>query len=143
MLTNISSPRSQVNRKELYEKNQIRKGATIGANVTIICGVTIGRYAFVAAGAVVTKDVPNYGLVIGNPARRVGWMSMHGHSLEKADSDGTYVCRYNEMRYREDNGRLSCCDLKETMPLPVELRKGKKHTVPTNNLLIFVILIKF
>ena len=72
VLTNVTNPRSQVNRRDLYEKTLIRRGATIGANATIVCGVTIGRYAFVAAGAVVTKDVPDYALVVGNPARQRG-----------------------------------------------------------------------
>jgi len=81
VLTNVSNPRSQVNRHSLYEKTLIRRGATIGANATIVCGVTLGRYCFVGAGAVVTKDVPDYGLVLGNPARQKGWMSRHGHIL--------------------------------------------------------------
>ena len=72
VLTNVTNPRSQVNRHSLYERTLIRRGATIGANATIVCGVTIGRYAFVAAGAVVTKDVPDYALVLGNPARQKG-----------------------------------------------------------------------
>ena len=82
VLTNVTNPRSQVNRHALYEKTTLRRGCTIGANATIVCGTTIGRYAFVAAGSVVTKDVPDYALVMGNPARQVGWMSRHGHRLD-------------------------------------------------------------
>jgi UDP-2-acetamido-3-amino-2,3-dideoxy-glucuronate N-acetyltransferase len=84
VLTNVSNPRSQVNRKSLYERTLLRRGATIGANATIVCGITIGQYAFVAAGSVVTADVPDYALVMGNPARQKGWMSRHGHRLVPA-----------------------------------------------------------
>jgi UDP-2-acetamido-3-amino-2,3-dideoxy-glucuronate N-acetyltransferase len=84
VLTNVTNPRSQVNRHNLYEQTLIKQGATIGANATILCGVAIGRYAFIGAGAVVTKDVPDYGLVLGNPARQKGWMSRHGHILNRA-----------------------------------------------------------
>src|SRR6185436_5239141 len=92
VLTNVSNPRSQVNRHSLYEKTVLKRGATVGANATIVCGTSIGRYAFVAAGSVVTKDVPDYALVMGNPARRAGWMSRHGHRLEPPDADGISRC---------------------------------------------------
>ena len=82
VFTNITNPRSQVSRRHLYEKTLIRRGATIGANATIICGTTIGRYAFIGAGAVVRSDVPDYALMLGVPARQTGWMSRHGHRLE-------------------------------------------------------------
>ena len=81
VLTNITNPRSQVKRKTLYEKTLIRRGSTIGANATIVCGVTLGRYCFVGAGSVVTKDVPDYGLVLGNPGKLSGYMSRHGHKF--------------------------------------------------------------
>jgi UDP-2-acetamido-3-amino-2,3-dideoxy-glucuronate N-acetyltransferase len=81
VLTNVTNPRSQVSRHSLYEKTLIRRGATLGANCTIVCGVTLGRYCFIAAGSVVTKDVPDYALMVGNPARQKGWMSRHGHIL--------------------------------------------------------------
>src|SRR5207237_8227077 len=81
VLTNVTNPRSQVNRHSLYERTVLKRGSTIGANATIVCGATIGRYAFVGAGSVVTKNVPDYALVVGNPARQVGWMSRHGHRL--------------------------------------------------------------
>lgn len=127
VLTNVSNPRSQVNRHSLYEKTLIKRGATIGANATIVCGVTIGRYAFVSAGSVVTKDVPDYGLVMGNPARRVGWMSRHGHRLQSLENDGTARCPETGFRYQEISpGTLRCLDLSEDAPLPAELSRGTK-----------------
>jgi UDP-2-acetamido-3-amino-2,3-dideoxy-glucuronate N-acetyltransferase len=126
VLTNVSNPRSQVNRHSLYEKTVIRRGATIGANSTIVCGTTIGRYAFVAAGAVVTRDVPDYALVKGNPARQTGWMSRHGQVL-RADETGIFRCPEAGLRYELDGaGRLHCLDLDEEAPLPLELARGKK-----------------
>jgi UDP-2-acetamido-3-amino-2,3-dideoxy-glucuronate N-acetyltransferase len=126
VLTNVSNPRSQVNRHNLYEKTTIRRGATIGANATIVCGVTIGRYAFVAAGAVVTKDVPDYSLVKGNPARQAGWMSRHAQLLQ-ADDAGIFRCPETGLRYKlEGEGKLRCLDLHEDAPLPAELARGKK-----------------
>jgi len=119
VFTNISNPRSQIVRRHLYEKTLIRKGATIGANATIVCGSTIGRYAFIAAGAVVTCDVPDYALMMGVPARQVGWMSRHGHRLGKPDSQGIMVCPESGLRYREvEPGVLRCLDLDESAPLP-------------------------
>src|SRR6267378_2759218 len=125
VLTNVTNPRAQVNRHSLYETTRLRRGCTIGANATIVCGVVIGRYAFVGAGSVVTKDVPDFALVVGNPARQVGWMSRHGHRLESPDSDGVMVCRESGYRYREiEPGVLRCLDLNEEAPLPAELSKG-------------------
>lgn len=124
VLTNVTNPRSQVNRHSLYEKTLIRRGATIGANSTIVCGVTIGRYAFVAAGAVVTKDVPDYALVLGNPARQKGWMSRHGHFL-KAGENAVLTCPESGFHYQEsDDNRLCCMDLDENQSLPPDLSKG-------------------
>ncbi len=118
VLTNVSNPRSQIVRKKLYEKTVFRRGATIGANATIVCGVKIGRYGFVAAGAVVTADVPDYGLMMGNPARRVGWMSRHGVRLNKPDKEGIMICSESGYHYREiDAGILICLDLDEEQPL--------------------------
>jgi len=91
VFTNIVNPRSAVNRKDKYATTVVRKGATIGANATIICGHEIGAYAFVGAGAVVTKQVPDYALVVGNPSRLVGWMSEYGHKL-LFDSNGFATC---------------------------------------------------
>lgn len=123
VLTNVSNPRSQVLRKHLYEKTLIRRGATIGANATIVCGTEIGRYAFVAAGAVVTRDVPDYALMLGNPARQRGWMSRHGHRLNP-DAEGLAVCPESGLRYVLSDGRLRCLDLDEDSPLPPELARG-------------------
>ncbi len=75
----MTNPRSQVNRHALYERTLIRRGATVGANATIVCGIELGRYSFIGAGAVVAQSVPDYALMVGNPARKVGWMSRHGH----------------------------------------------------------------
>jgi UDP-2-acetamido-3-amino-2,3-dideoxy-glucuronate N-acetyltransferase len=127
VLTNVSNPRSQVNRHSLYEPTVLRRGCSIGANATIVCGVTIGRYAFIGAGTVVTKDVPDYALVIGNPGRPVGWMSRHGHRLGTADSSGIMRCPESGYRYKETApGVLRCLDLEEEAPLPAELSKGTK-----------------
>jgi UDP-2-acetamido-3-amino-2,3-dideoxy-glucuronate N-acetyltransferase len=127
VLTNVTNPRSQVNRHSLYERTVLKRGCTIGANATIVCGVTIGRYAFVAAGSVVTKDVPDYALVMGNPARQAAWMSRHGHRLGDPDSDGVRRCPENRFRYKEiEPGVLRCLDLDEEATLPAELSKGTK-----------------
>ncbi len=126
VLTNVTNPRSQVVRRGLYEKTILRRGASIGANATIVCGVEIGRYAFVAAGAVVAKDVPDYALVCGVPGRQIGWMSRHGHRL-KADKDAIMVCPESGYRYKEaPSGVVRCLDLDEETPLPAELAAGKK-----------------
>jgi UDP-2-acetamido-3-amino-2,3-dideoxy-glucuronate N-acetyltransferase len=124
VLTNVSNPRSQINRHALYEATTLRRGCTIGANATIVCGVAIGRYAFIGAGTVVTRDVPDYALVLGNPGRQVGWMSRHGHRLEPS-SDGVMTCPESGYRYREASPRvLRCLDLDEEAPLPAESSKG-------------------
>jgi UDP-2-acetamido-3-amino-2,3-dideoxy-glucuronate N-acetyltransferase len=127
VLTNVTNPRSQVNRHSLYEASWLKRGCTIGANATIVCGVTIGRYAFVGAGSVVTKNVPDFALVVGNPARQVGWMSRHGHRLQSPDSDSIMLCPESGYRYREiEPGVLRCLDLDEEAPLPTGLSKGTK-----------------
>jgi len=127
VLTNVTNPRSQVNRHNLYEKTIFRRGATVGANATIVCGVELGRYSFIAAGAVVTKNVPDYALVMGAPAKQVGWMSRHGHRLGAADRDGVMICPESGYRYQEDpSGRLRCLDLDEEAPLPSNLAIGTR-----------------
>jgi UDP-2-acetamido-3-amino-2,3-dideoxy-glucuronate N-acetyltransferase len=119
VLTNIVNPRSEIVRRHMYEKTIIRKGASVGANATIVCGSTIGRYAFIAAGAVVTKDVPDYALMIGVPARRTAWMSRHGFRLGAPDADGVMTCPFSGMHYKEvQPDLLRCLDLDETAPLP-------------------------
>ncbi len=103
VFTNISNPRSSIVRRDKYEKTLVKRGASIGANATVLCGHTIGAYAFIGAGAVVTKDVPDYALVVGNPARQTGWMSEFGHKLI-FNKEGTAVCKESGEVYRlEDN----------------------------------------
>jgi UDP-2-acetamido-3-amino-2,3-dideoxy-glucuronate N-acetyltransferase len=127
VLTNVTNPRSQVNRHSLYEKTIFRRGATVGANATIVCGIELGRYCFIGAGAVVAKDVPDYALMIGNPARRAGWMSRHGHRLKDADAEGVMRCPESGFRYKEARpGVLRCLDLDEEAPLPQGLSAGSK-----------------
>lgn len=125
VFTNVSNPRSQVLRHSLYETTLIRRGATICANATIVCGTTIGRYAFIAAGAVVTKDVPDYGFVRGVPARLVGYMSRHAQPLKNPDANGVMVCSESGLRYQKTAEGLRCLDLSEDEPLPAELAIGK------------------
>ena len=125
VLTNVTNPRSQVKRHSLYEKTILRRGASVGANATIVCGITIGRYAFIAAGAVVAKDVPDYAMMMGVPARQHGWVSRHGHRLGQPDADGVLVCPESKFRYKEVSpGLLKCLDLDEEAPLPAELAVG-------------------
>jgi UDP-2-acetamido-3-amino-2,3-dideoxy-glucuronate N-acetyltransferase len=106
VFTNVINPRSAVNRKDQYARTRVKQGATIGANATIVCGHDIGRYAFVGAGAVVTREVPDYALVLGNPARHVGWMSEYGHKLQ-FDEKGTALCKESGDKYVLKNGVVS------------------------------------
>jgi UDP-2-acetamido-3-amino-2,3-dideoxy-glucuronate N-acetyltransferase len=127
VLTNVTNPRSQVNRHSLYETTFLKRGCTVGANATIVCGVTIGRYAFIGAGSVVTKSAPDFALMLGNPARQVGWMSRHGHRLNAPDADGVMRCPESGHRYRElEPGVLRCLDLDEETPLSLDLSVGKQ-----------------
>ncbi len=104
VFTNIRNPRSAVNRKDQYVTTLVKHGATIGANATIVCGITIGEFGFIGAGAVVVKDVPAYALILGNPGRRVGWMSEFGHRLE-FNEEGIAVCPESGDRYRLIDGK--------------------------------------
>ena len=106
VFTNVINPRSAIARKNEYKPTLVQKGATIGANATIVCGITIGRFAFVGAGAVVTKNIPDFALVVGNPARKTGWMSEYGHKL-KFNSEGLAVCPESQEQYNLENGRVS------------------------------------
>lgn len=106
VFTNVTNPRSAVNRRGQYAKTIVGKGASVGANATIVCGHNIGHYAFIGAGAVVTKDVPPYALVIGNPARQTGWMSEFGHKL-KFDKDGIALCPESGQKYRLANNQVT------------------------------------
>jgi UDP-2-acetamido-3-amino-2,3-dideoxy-glucuronate N-acetyltransferase len=98
VFTNIKNPRSAIIRKDQYSRTLVKKGASIGANATIVCGITLGEFAFIGAGAVVVKDVPPYALILGNPGRRVGWMSEFGHRLE-FDGEGIAVCPESGEKY--------------------------------------------
>ena len=106
VFTNVINPRSAVNRKSEYARTLVKKGASIGANATIVCGHDIGAFAFIGAGAVVTRDVPDYALVIGNPARQTGWMSAYGHKL-KFNTEGIAVCPASGESYKLKNGKVS------------------------------------
>jgi UDP-2-acetamido-3-amino-2,3-dideoxy-glucuronate N-acetyltransferase len=106
VFTNVINPRSAVNRRGKYLQTYVCKGATIGANATIICGIRIGPYAFIGAGAVVTHDVPAYALVVGNPARQVGWMSEYGHKLH-FDEKGIAICPESKQKYKLHNNQVT------------------------------------
>lgn len=106
VFTNVINPRSAINRHSQYAKTIVGKGATIGANSTIVCGHDIGEYAFIGAGAVVTKTIPPYALVVGNPARQIGWMSEYGHRLE-FNSDGIAVCQESGQKYQLKENKVT------------------------------------
>jgi UDP-2-acetamido-3-amino-2,3-dideoxy-glucuronate N-acetyltransferase len=106
VFTNVINPRSAVNRRDQYLKTHVGKGASIGANATIVCGHDIGEYAFIGAGAVVTKTVPAFALVVGNPARQTGWMSEYGHKL-KFDANGIAECPESKEKYELKNNKVT------------------------------------
>lgn len=105
VFTNVMNPRSAVNRRDQYSRTVVKKGASIGANATIVCGNDIGQYAFIGAGSVVTKAVPDYALVVGNPARQIGWMSAYGHRLT-FDEHGKAVCPESQEEYQITDGTV-------------------------------------
>lgn len=105
VFTNIVNPRSRIIRKDQYQKTIVRKGASIGANATIICGHNIGAYAFIGAGTVVTKEVPPYALIVGNPGKQIGWMSEYGHRL-LFDEQGLATCPESQESYKLENGNV-------------------------------------
>jgi len=105
VFTNVINPRSAIARKNEYKPTLVQKGATIGANATIVCGVIIGRFAFIGAGSVVTKNISDYALVVGNPARQTGWMSEFGYKL-KFSAEGIAVCPESREKYRLENGKV-------------------------------------
>lgn len=109
VFTNVMNPRSAVNRRDSYLRTHVGKGASIGANATIVCGHDIGAFAFIGAGAVVTKHVPAYALVVGNPARQMGWMSEYGHRLQ-FDTDGRATCPESGQHYQLNNGLVNRID---------------------------------
>jgi UDP-2-acetamido-3-amino-2,3-dideoxy-glucuronate N-acetyltransferase len=119
VFTNVVNPRSEIVRKTEYRATRVGRGASIGANATIVCGATIGRYAFIAAGAVVKRgDVPDYAMMGGVPARQLGWMSRHGFALGAPNAEGHRVCPGSGWRYEEAvPGTLTCIDRHEDAPL--------------------------
>ena len=106
VFTNVINPRSAVNRKSEYARTLVKRGASIGANATIVCGHDIGEFAFIGAGAVVTKTVPAYALIVGNPARQMGWMSEYGQKLH-FDENGMAICPESKEKYKLENGKVS------------------------------------
>lgn len=109
VFTNVYNPRSLIERKDQYRDTIVKKGATLGANCTIVCGVTIGEFAFVGAGAVVNKDVPAYALMVGVPAKQIGWMSQYGEQLElPLEGDGETKCTHTGDLYRLQDGNVTC-----------------------------------
>ena len=106
VFTNVINPRSFIVRKEEFKKTLIKKGASIGANATIVCGNTVGAYAFIGAGAVVIKDVPDYALIVGNPSRQIGWVSKAGHKLE-FNTEGAATCPETKENYHLENNIVS------------------------------------
>lgn len=105
VFTNVINPRSAVNRKAEYMKTIVKKGASIGANATIVCGNDIGRFAFIGAGAVVTKEVPDFALVVGNPSKQIGWVSEYGHRLV-FDEMNVAICKESKQKYKLDNSKV-------------------------------------
>ncbi len=106
VFTNVTNPRSAVNRRGQYSKTTVKRGASIGANATIVCGHDIGEFAFIGAGAVVTKNVPAYALLVGNPAKQLGWMSEYGHRLN-FDKEGIAICPESKEKYQLKDGKVS------------------------------------
>jgi len=106
VFTNVTNPRSAVNRKGQYSKTHVGKGASIGANATIVCGHDIGQFAFIGAGAVVTKDVPSYALVVGNPAKQLGWVGEYGHRL-RFDENNVATCQESKQTYKLENNTVT------------------------------------
>jgi len=119
VFTNVVNPRSQIVRRGQYQRTLLKRGVTLGANATIICGATVGRYAFVGAGAVVRGDVPDYALMLGVPAVPKGWMSRHGYRLSPSGDDGLLICPESGWRYKEvEPCVLRCLSWPEEEPLP-------------------------
>jgi UDP-2-acetamido-3-amino-2,3-dideoxy-glucuronate N-acetyltransferase len=105
VFTNVTNPRSAVNRRGQYAATLVKKGATIGANATVVCGHNIGEYALIGAGAVITKDIAPYALVVGNPSRQIGWVSEYGHRLN-FDGNGIALCPESNQKYKLEDGKV-------------------------------------
>ena len=119
VFTNVINPRSEISRHHEYMHTLVRRGVTIGANATIICGVGVGCYAFIGAGAVVRWDVPAYALVVGNPAKQKGWMGRHGYRLSQLDQPNLWVCPHSGWKYQLENEIMHCLNWPEDRPLPI------------------------
>jgi len=110
VFTNVINPRSAVNRRGQYAKTLVKEGASIGANATIVCGNTIGKYALIGAGAVVTKEAPDYALLVGNPAKQIGWVSEYGHRLNFDDDNNIAICPESTQKYELKNNTVKRID---------------------------------
>lgn len=111
VFTNVHNPRSEIIRKNQYKKTLIKKGATLGANCTIVCGVTIGKFAFIGAGAVISKNVPDYALMVGVPAKQVGWISEYGEKLDlPLNGNKKTICKYTNQKYQLKDNKISLID---------------------------------
>ena len=122
VFTNVINPRSEIVRRDAYQQTTVRQGATIGANSTIMCGISIGRYAFIGAGSLVLRDVPDYGLILGVPGILKGWMSCHGYRLPHPDKNSIMVCPGSGWRYKEIEPLvIKCLDWPEDKPLPITI----------------------
>jgi UDP-2-acetamido-3-amino-2,3-dideoxy-glucuronate N-acetyltransferase len=120
VFTNVLNPRSQIVRRNEFQRTLVRRGATIGANATIICGITIGCYAFIGAGSLVRHDVPDYALILGVPGIQKGWMSRHGHRLQPTSDANILICPDSGWRYQEvELGVVRCLDWPEDKSLPI------------------------
>ncbi len=123
VFTNVTNPRAQIVRKSEFKRTLVRRGATIGANATILCGITIGRYAFIGAGSLVRSNVPDYALIVGVPGVQKGWMSRHGYRMQLTDQAGILVCPHSGWRYQEvEPGVVLCLDWAEDKPLADDVR---------------------
>jgi UDP-2-acetamido-3-amino-2,3-dideoxy-glucuronate N-acetyltransferase len=118
VFTNVINPRSHIARRDEYKRTLVKQGATLGANCTVVCGVTIGQYAFIGAGAVVVKDVPDFALVVGNPGGIIGWMCMCGHRIDFEQGDGPGVCRVCRQQYTKTGGVVRPKDHQRTAGVP-------------------------
>ena len=121
VFTNVINPRSQISRKAEYQPTLVKRGVTIGANATIVCGVQLGFYSFIGAGALIRENAPDYALMLGVPAKQKGWMSRHGSRLPIPDEHGLTHCPQSGWRYHLDNGILRCLDWPEDKPFPENL----------------------
>lgn len=132
VLTNVTNPRSEIVRNHLYEATHLKRGATIGANATIVCGVCVGAYAFVAAGCVIAQDVPDYALMVGVPGRHIGYMSRHGQKLLPFGADNIAVCPESQWRYERQPQGVVCLDWDAYTPLDAAHKEalGQSYHAP-------------